>query len=230
MEVPGKGDGPVRISRSAGKPVKTFVLGAGRGSAELIDFLCESEASGEIVVLDDRWPAGPNEVLGKPVVGRLEGSGVLAASGALGINGIANSRHLGLRLEIARRVALPAGSWLTFVHRGASVSMAASIGLGGIIYPGARIACGATLGDHVVVYYNAVIHHDCKIGDGTIICAGVLVAGGANIGPNSYLGIGAVIRDGIRVGEGSLVGMGAVVTRDVGPGEIVAGVPGRRLR
>jgi UDP-2-acetamido-3-amino-2,3-dideoxy-glucuronate N-acetyltransferase len=45
------------------------------------------------------------------------------------------------------------------------------------------------------------------------------------------LGSGAVVLSGIRIGAGALVGAGAVVTRDVAPGETVAGVPARvRLR
>ena len=41
------------------------------------------------------------------------------------------------------------------------------------------------------------------------------------------IGSGAVILGGVRVGAGALVGAGAVVTRDVAPGEVVAGVPAR---
>jgi acetyltransferase-like isoleucine patch superfamily enzyme len=41
------------------------------------------------------------------------------------------------------------------------------------------------------------------------------------------IGSGAVILGGVRIGAGALVGAGAVVTRDVGPGETVAGVPAR---
>ena len=43
------------------------------------------------------------------------------------------------------------------------------------------------------------------------------------------LGSGAVIMGGVRIGAGALVGAGAVVTRDVPPGETVAGVPARVL-
>lgn len=44
------------------------------------------------------------------------------------------------------------------------------------------------------------------------------------------IGSGAVIMGGVTIGERSLVGAGAVVTKDVGPDEIVAGVPARLLR
>ena len=43
------------------------------------------------------------------------------------------------------------------------------------------------------------------------------------------IGSGAVILGGVRIGAGALVGAGAVVTRDVNPGETVAGVPARVL-
>jgi acetyltransferase-like isoleucine patch superfamily enzyme len=44
------------------------------------------------------------------------------------------------------------------------------------------------------------------------------------------IGSGAVILGGIRIGSGALVGAGAVVTRDVAPGEVVAGSPARPMR
>jgi UDP-2-acetamido-3-amino-2,3-dideoxy-glucuronate N-acetyltransferase len=50
------------------------------------------------------------------------------------------------------------------------------------------------------------------------------------VGRGASLGSGAVIMGGVRIGAGALVGGGAVVTRDVAPGETVAGVPARAIR
>jgi acetyltransferase-like isoleucine patch superfamily enzyme len=44
------------------------------------------------------------------------------------------------------------------------------------------------------------------------------------------LGSGAIILCGVSIGERAIVGAGAVVTHDVGPDEVVAGVPARVLR
>lgn len=43
------------------------------------------------------------------------------------------------------------------------------------------------------------------------------------------LGSGATILCGVTIGENAMIGAGAVVTRDVAPGETVAGVPARVL-
>ena len=44
------------------------------------------------------------------------------------------------------------------------------------------------------------------------------------------IGSGAIVLGGVTIGAGALVGAGAVVTHDVGPGDVVAGVPARSTR
>jgi len=50
------------------------------------------------------------------------------------------------------------------------------------------------------------------------------------IGHDVWIGHGAVVMPGVTIGTGAVIGANAVVTRNVGPFEIVAGVPARRLR
>ncbi len=50
------------------------------------------------------------------------------------------------------------------------------------------------------------------------------------IGHDVWIGHGAVVMPGVTIGNGVVVGANAVVTRNVGPYEIVAGMPSRLLR
>ena len=49
------------------------------------------------------------------------------------------------------------------------------------------------------------------------------------VGKAAAIGSGAVILCGITIGAAALIGAGAVVTKDVPPGETVAGVPARLM-
>jgi acetyltransferase-like isoleucine patch superfamily enzyme len=93
---------------------------------------------------------------------------------------------------------------------------------------------GVTVEDEVFVGHGVMFINDLEPrattidgslqteADWTIVTT--LVRRGASIGS------GAVIMGGITIGERALVGAGAVVTKNVGRGEIVAGVPARLLR
>ena len=210
------------------------ILGAGRGSAELLDML-DAVHVPSIVILDDRFAGGGGDLLGVPVVGGLDQVGAYVARGYRVLSGIAGStavdaggtRRLGTRIDLPARLGLPRSAWASFVHPRATVSTRASVGLGVIAYPGAQVHVGATVADHVLLYPQSVVHHDVVVDEGAILCAGVLLAGHVHVGAGCYVGIGSAVRERVTIGERSLIGMGAVVVGDVVAGSLVRGVPAR---
>lgn len=50
------------------------------------------------------------------------------------------------------------------------------------------------------------------------------------VGRRASIGSNATILCGISIGDSAIVGAGAVVTRDVAPGDVVAGVPARSVK
>lgn len=50
------------------------------------------------------------------------------------------------------------------------------------------------------------------------------------IDDGAWIGAGAIILPGVKIGKMAVVGAGALVTKDVTPGDVVAGVPAKQLR
>ncbi|CAN5667678.1 acyltransferase [soil metagenome] len=93
------------------------------------------------------------------------------------------------------------------------------------------ICDGVTIGDEVFVGHGVMFVND-KRPSATTETGGLQSAEDWEllrivVESRASIGSGAVILGGVQIGEGALVGAGAVVTRDVGAGEVVAGVPAR---
>jgi acetyltransferase-like isoleucine patch superfamily enzyme len=90
---------------------------------------------------------------------------------------------------------------------------------------------GVTIEDEVFVGHGVMFVNDkfprATTGDGELQTAEDWTLLPTVVERRAAIGSGAVLLGGVRVGEGALIGAGAVVTKDVPPGDVVAGVPAR---
>jgi acetyltransferase-like isoleucine patch superfamily enzyme len=88
---------------------------------------------------------------------------------------------------------------------------------------GVSIGGSTLIASHVAI---TSLSHDPK----AKTFSGSLVSKPVMIGSNVWIGSHAVVLPGVSIGDGAIVGAGAVVTRDVAPGDVVAGVPAAPIR
>lgn len=84
---------------------------------------------------------------------------------------------------------------------------------------------------HLTYLGDATIGENTNIGAGTITCN----FDGVNkhethIGDNVKIGSDTMLVAPIKVGDGAVTGAGSVVTKDVDPGDLVVGVPAKRIK
>ena len=150
------------------------------------------------------------------------------------------------------------GSWLEDCEVGDGARVVSShcegavIGSRTTVGPSSRLRPGAKLDDRVVVgnfveiknsvvgtgthighfsyVGDAKVGRDVNIGAGTVTCN----YDGENkhmttIGDGAFIGSGAMLVAPVRIGRGARTGAGAVITKDVPDGELVVGVPARKM-
>lgn len=207
--------------------VRVVILGASGNALDILDIIDALGAPWQAVgVLDDvrRKGSGFSSV---PVLGLLAEATSLTNVGF--VNGIGSDRTHRRKLPIIAGTGLDDDRFVTLIHPLAAVSRRTRIGPGSCIGPGCAVSGQVDIGAHVWLGSHAVIGHECVLHAGATVAPSAILAGGVTVGSQAYIGSGAVLRPGITVGDGALIGMGAVVLKDVPPGFVVVGNPGRRL-
>ncbi len=118
------------------------------------------------------------------------------------------------------------------------IGAASVVGRGSCVDFDARVGCGVLIQTGVYVTARSVVEDDVFLGPGVQMAnddtMGRHPPGVRLIGPvlrrGCRIGAGAVLLPGVEIGSEAFVAAGAVVTKDVGPREVVMGVPARVVR
>jgi acetyltransferase-like isoleucine patch superfamily enzyme len=102
---------------------------------------------------------------------------------------------------------------------------------------GMKIGARVQINTAVIADQNLISIGDDTVigGDVTLVChaaeRGKLVTAPVRIGRNVTIGLMAVVFPGCEIGDGAVIAAGSVLSKGakVGPGEIWAGVPARRV-
>jgi sugar O-acyltransferase (sialic acid O-acetyltransferase NeuD family) len=197
-----------------------FIVGAsGHGKVVLDALLLRGYPAENIVVTDDCIELVGKHFLGLPItVPAIQDAASRSRFHVAVGNGMA-------RQKLFERLESAGSRPCTVLHPRSVISNFASIGAGVFVAAHGVVAPGATIGRGVIINHGAVVDHDCEVGNFAHIAPNATLGGGVRIGALALIGAGATILPQTTIGEGAIIGAGAVVVRDVGAGDVCAGVP-----
>ena len=208
---------------------KSFVIWGSAGHAKVLASIIEMQGGHVIAFFDNRTVKSvlPNV----PIFwGELEFKKWANAQSEIGeINGlVAIGGHKGSdRLSIQKLFRSCGLNLDPIVHPNAFVCSSARLGQGTQVLAQAVVAADAQVGESCIINHKGSVDHECIIGDGVHVAPSATVGGCVVIGNNVMIGAGAIVLPYLKIGDNAMIGAGTVVTKDVSPGVVILGNPGR---
>ena len=151
---------------------------------------------------------------------RIFGHGTIRIGKGVTINSCISSNPIGGDTQTV--LSVKAGAALT-IGENAGISNAAIV-----CHESVSIGAGTLIGGSVKIYDTDFHSLDYRIrGDYE---REEPVKKPVVIGENVFIGAHSIILKGVTIGDSSIIGAGSVVTKNVGPDEVWAGNPARRIR
>ena len=122
----------------------------------------------------------------------------------IGIGGV-TPENLRARLRVLDRYLEKGRPAPTVMHRTASVSATAALGVGAIVLASAVVQPSADVGRGVIVNTRAVVEHDSVVGAGSHVAPGAVVLADCTIGECVMIGSGAVVLPASAVPDDTLI-------------------------
>ena len=209
---------------------RCVVIGSGGHAKSLLDAMLLAGLHDVVGFIDVNPFLKGTTFLGVEVLGGNEQLSTLFASGVhtavIGVGGIGDNTA---REEVLMQTAAAGFLIEGVVHPSAVISPYASVDPTAQILAGAVVGPSSSVARGVIINTGAIVEHDCLIGEFAHLASGAILGGGVTIGHHAHLGSGAIVRQSLAVGNSAIIGAGAVVTKNVTHGDIVAGVPAKRL-
>jgi len=215
-------------------PKKILIIGGeGNGSViagAIVDANNRADTTWEFAgYLNDRVETG-GMIHEHPVKGKLSDVPRFLDEGYYFINTILRIDGNKERIELIESLGIPDDRFAIFVHPMSYVAPNVSLEPGTVIMPNACVSANSTIGKNSLVMVGATVLHDTVVGRYCHLAAQSCLGAHLNIGEGVHIGLNSTVREHISIGAFATLGMGAVLTKNIGPYEIWAGNPARKLR
>lgn len=134
------------------------------------------------------------------------------------------------RRACAARIEARGGTFVSIVHRTASLGPNVVVGAGTFIAHNVVLTADVRVGRHAAVFHNTSIGHDTTLGDFSHVYAQCSVGGVVRIADGARIYPGSVIVPRRTVGENAVVGAGSTVILNVRAGTTVFGSPAAEVK